>query len=641
MKRLALLVPVALFLATNLSAQVLSIESPGGVLAGHDLEFVINVEEAPEEGMEGSVLVDGRKALDVMLYEGGNEVVIADGAGPGAPRTVQVIAGRVMAEAVIDPIPGWLSIVPPVLAIVLALIFKDVLISLFLGVFAGALILFDWNPFLAFARSIDHYMVDAIADADHAAIIVFTTLLGGMVGLITKSGGSEGIVDIVRKWARSRPKGQLATGMMGLFIFFDDYANSLIVGSTMRPITDGLRISREKLAYIVDSTAAPVSSLVPISTWIGFEVGLIAAAFTSLGLPYDGYSTFIASIPYRFYPILALVMVFAIASMNRDFGSMLRAERRAEGTGEVLAAGDVPLADYAQSGMMPPADTPRHAINAIAPILTVIVVTIAGLWITGVQSLDAATAGSGTEYVRSVFESANSYQALMWASLAGVIVALALPAAQRLMPLTSLLSGMVEGFKAMLLALVVLVLAWSIGAVAADLHTADYVVGITESFLSPHLVGVVVFLTAAAIAFATGTSWGTMAILMPLVIPIAHGLSVAAGYAPGDDFYMTFMLGAISSVLAGSVWGDHCSPISDTTILSSMASGCDHVAHVRTQIPYALTVGVLGMIIGDIPTGFGVSPWISLAVGTVIVILIVRFVGKKVEPVPVTAPAEL
>jgi Na+/H+ antiporter NhaC len=191
------------------------------------------------------------------------------------------------------------------------------------------------------------------------------------------------------------------------------------------------------------------------------------------------------------------------------------------------------------------------------------------------------------------------------------------------------MEGLVEGFKAMLLACIVLVLAWSIGTITGQLHTADYVVGLTSGSLSPHWLPVLVFAMSAAIAFATGTSWGTMAILMPLVIPIAHHLSLEAGHAVDSKLYYTFMLGAISSVLAGSVWGDHCSPISDTTILSSMGSGCDHIAHVRTQMPYAFGIGVLGMIIGDIPTAYGLSPWISIAVGSAIIVGGVLLLGKR------------
>jgi Na+/H+ antiporter NhaC len=416
---------------------------------------------------------------------------------------------------------------------------------------------------------------------------------------------------------------------MGVVIFFDDYANTLIVGSTMRPITDRLRISREKLAYIVDSTAAPVASIFPISTWIGFEVGLIAAAFTELAIPYNPYTTFIGSIAYRFYPIFALVLGFTIAFSCRDFGPMLKAELRASETGKVVADGDVPLADYSSSALAPPPGIPHRAMNAFIPIGVVIVVTIAGLYVSGAAGLSRSDYDSSFVWFREVFSSANSLDVLLWASLSAATIALLLPIVQRILTIREAMEGLVEGFKAMLLACIVLVLAWSIGTITGQLHTADYVVGLTSGSLSPHWLPVLVFAMSAAIAFATGTSWGTMAILMPLVIPIAHHLSLEAGHAVDSKLYYTFMLGAISSVLAGSVWGDHCSPISDTTILSSMGSGCDHIAHVRTQMPYAFGIGVLGMIIGDIPTAYGLSPWISIAVGSAIIVGGVLLLGKR------------
>jgi Na+/H+ antiporter NhaC len=419
---------------------------------------------------------------------------------------------------------------------------------------------------------------------------------------------------------------------MGVLIFFDDYANTLIVGSTMRPITDKLRISREKLAYIVDSTAAPVVSILPISTWVGFEVGLIAAAFTAAWASFNPYVAFIASIPYRFYPIFALVLGFTIAPAAATSGRCCAPSAAPATLGEVIAPGDKPLADYRATALDPPDGMPRRAANAVLPILTVVGVTLYGLYLTGSAALaggaDAPLAGSWAWW-REVVAASDSLTTLLWASLAGVVVALVLPLAQRLMTVNQGVEAMVEGCKAMLMALIVLTLAWSIGAVSDELGTAAYVVGLTEGVLSAHWLPVLVFVLSAVVAFSTGTSWGTMAILIPLVIPIAHGLAAAAGQAPGEGVYMTILVGTISSVLAGSVWGDHCSPISDTTILSSTASSCDHIAHVRTQLPYALGVGVLGMVVGDIPTAYGMSPWVSLVVGAGVVVGVVLWFGKK------------
>ncbi|HVT42832.1 MAG TPA: Na+/H+ antiporter NhaC family protein [Thermoanaerobaculia bacterium] len=627
MKRLAFFVLILLSSLTLTADVTLSVTSSGASLRHGRLHLEIEAGElaAPQPAQ---ILIDGREVHEFELVEGKQTVTI-EAAAAGSVSEVTVRTTGAEATTRLEQIPGWLSILPPLIAIALALLFKDVLIALFAGVFSGAMILYHWNPIRAFARTIDSFVAPALADGDHAKIIIFSVLLGGMVGLITRSGGTQGIVERIKGFATNARRGQVTTWVMGIFIFFDDYANSLIVGSTMRPITDRLRISREKLAYIVDSTAAPVASIFPISTWIGFEIGLIAAAFTQLDLPFNAYTTLIASIPYRFYPIFALVLGFAIAFTCRDFGPMLRAERRASETGKVIADGDTPLADYNATSMAPPDGIPKRARNALIPIFTVIAMTIIGLFVSGSAAVNRADYPSAYKWLQDVFSNASSLDALLWASLTAVVVALLLPLAQRLLTIRQAMDAMVEGFKAMLLALIVLVLAWSIGSICAQLHTADFVVGLTQGVLSPHWLPVLVFIASAAISFATGTSWGTMGILMPLVIPIAHGLSLGAGHPVGSEAYHVFMLGTISSVLAGSVWGDHCSPISDTTILSSMGSGSDHIAHVRTQLPYAFAIGILGMLIGDIATAFGLNVWLALALGSAMIVGAVLLLGKR------------
>lgn len=625
----ALLALACLALPLHAETAELSVAPEGAVLGNGSLHLKVNAENlVPPPEREAVVLIDGREVHRFPLTEGEQSVTV-ENAGLRGRGTVEVRSGDLAASTAVRTIPGWLSLLPPLVAIAVALILKEVLIALFSGVFLGALILHGWNPVTAFARSIDSIVAPAFADADHVKIVIFSMLLGGMVGLISRSGGTQGIVERIKGFATTARRGQLATWLMGILIFFDDYANCLIVGSTMRPITDRLRISREKLAYMVDSTAAPIASVFPISTWIGFEIGLIAAAFTQLGLPYNAYLALIDSIPYRFYPIFALVLGFTIAISCRDLGPMLRAERRASDTGRVIGEDDVPLADYGASALAPPADMPRRASNAFLPILTVITTTIIGLYVSGSSALDRADFATQGEWLREVFSNASSLDVLLWASLLSVVVAAVLPLAQKILTLKEVSDAMVEGFKSMLLAVIVLVLAWSIGEVTGQLHTADYVVGFAQGALSPHFLPVLVFLIAAGISFATGTSWGTMAILMPLVIPIAHGLSTAAGHAPGASAYYVFLMGTISSVLAGSVWGDHCSPISDTTILSSMGSGSDHIAHVKTQIPYAIGLGVLGMLVGDIPTTYGLPVWASLIIGTVIIVAVVMIFGKR------------
>jgi len=620
----------------------LELETHRANLSGLPLAFTVRVVGVADgDSILLETDIDGLPVDRRSLSTGEHELVLDNVKLPSGSHSLQLTAAGARAEASIRVIPAWLSILPPLVAIGLALITKEVLLSLFLGVFSGALFIYNWQPLTALARTIDHYVASAVADPNQAAILVFTTLLGGMVGLINKSGGTLGIVDKIRPFATSPQRGQFATWALGIMIFFDDYANTLIVGSTMRPITDRLRISREKLAYIVDSTAAPVASIFPISSWIGFEVGLIAAAFAVVDIPFNAYTTFVASIPYRFYPIFALVLGFTIAVTGRDFGPMLKAERRARKTGKLLADDAVPLANFNTDILEPPPGAPRRAINAIVPILAVIGITIAGMYSSGSSGLERADFGTTGAWLREVFGNADSIAALCWASLGGVILAFGLPLVQRIFTLREGVGAMVEGFKSIFLALIVLILAWSIGSVCSELQTAEFLVGLSQGVLSPHWFPVLIFLLSAAVSFATGSSWGTLGILMPLVVPIAHGLSIGAGLALGSDGYSAVLVGTISSVLAGSVWGDHCSPISDTTILSSTASGSDHIAHVRTQLPYALSMGVLGMLLGDIPTAYGMSPWISLVVGTVVIVVGVLWLGRKVsDPSPVTTLSE-
>ena len=562
----------------------------------------------------------------------------ADGVAPdGLPTTTaegdtgtEAAVEAADAEAKLDV--GWLAVVPAILAIAAALLFRQVIVALFLGVWAGAWIVsgdlaFGW--FTGLFATIQTYVLAALADSDHAAIIIFTLMIGSTVGLIQRNGGTAAIVEVATRWARSAGRGQLATALLGTAVFFDDYANTLIVGGTMRPITDRLRVSREKLAYIVDSTAAPVACLALTTTWIGYEVGLIGTAVDALpGYDEGAYSVFLNSIPYSFYPILALFFVYVVALSRRDFGPMLAAERRARQRGELFRPGSNAEAAQAEAeAMEPPPDAPRRLMNAVIPILVLVVGVLAGLWITGRATV--AEAG-GEMTLKNIIGDANSYTAMMWASLASVLVALVLTVGQRILTLTEAMDAWYAGMRTMLLAIVILVLAWALSNVNEALGTADVLVSALSDSLSPGWVPALVFVLAAATAFATGSSWGTMGILMPLVIPLAWGVLAADGLHTSGEYHH-IIYSTVSAVLAGAVWGDHCSPISDTTILSSLASSCDHIDHVRTQLPYALTVGFVALLLGTIPTGFGVPWWVMLPIMAGVLYAIVRFVGQPVD----------
>jgi Na+/H+ antiporter NhaC len=407
----------------------------------------------------------------------------------------------------------------------------------------------------------------------------------------------------------------------------------------MRPVTDRLRVSREKLAYVVDSTSAPVASIMFVSTWVGYEISLIddglkaaakAAATSNPALAQrlsqtSAFNVFLDTIPYRFYPLLALFFVLLVILMRRDFGPMLQAELRARSGGGVFRPGAALMTDTSSGAMDPPAGAPLRALNAFLPVLVVVLTVVLGLYLSGNAAL-----GPGTHSLREAFGAANSFHVLLWASLLGSIAAILLTVGQRILTLQQTMEAWLGGLRSMVLAMVILVLAWSLGSVTEMLGTAQYLSSALQGNVSMHFLPVIVFVVAAAISFATGTSWGTMAILLPLVIPLGASLTTAADFNAGGHY--TILLGVVSSVLAGSIFGDHCSPISDTTVMSSMASACDHVDHVRTQLPYALLVAVVGMVVGDIPTAYGVNPYVSLLAGAVILFLVVRFVGKPNEP---------
>ncbi len=569
-----------------------------------------------------------RTVLIVLIIVGGFAVASAgalsnDAAGP---TVIQNISLNITPGASVEVagggsdanLPAWTSILPPLLAIVLALLFRHVLVALALGVWLGAFLISGFSPWASFARLLDTYIVNAIADRGHASILVFSLLLGGMLGLMTQSGGAKGLASWVSTDATSRRRGQLTTWFFGLLVFFDDYANSLLVGASMRPVTDRLRISREKLAFLVDATAAPVASLALISSWVAVEVGYIEDQFVHLGIERDAYVTFIETIPFRFYPILMLLFVAWLAFRGRDFGPMLLAERRALDQGLLTRPGSQPASDFHEESV--PEDIPGRAMNALIPVVTVVLVAAIGIYVDGrAKVLSAGMALS----LRAIVGEASSSAAILWATGTGCVVALGLSVGSGALSFRKSIDAWMGGMRSMLFAAVILVLAWSLGAVCRDLNTASFLIGAVGDWITPTWIPAMVFVMAALVSFATGTSWGTMAILFPLVVPLAHQI------APGSE---TILLGTVSSILAGSVWGDHCSPISDTTVLSSMATSCDHMDHVRTQIPYALLVGGVSLVCAEVPVAAGwYGPWVGLLVGGVVMIAVFELISRPVR----------
>ncbi|AXR77549.1 Na+/H+ antiporter NhaC family protein [Natrarchaeobaculum sulfurireducens] len=520
---------------------------------------------------------------------------------------------------------GALSLVPPLLAIVLAIVTRRPILSLFLGIWSGGVIA---TGGLGIGQTFD-WLVEAIIadDGFHAQILLFTLLLGSGVALIWRLGGAIAI----RNWAIDRLETQrtvgVATWTLGLVMFFDDYANTAIVGSTMREISDRLRISREKLSYIVDSTAAPVATI-GLSSWVAFQLSMIGEGYGVIeedhGVDTPGlFETFVSSIPYNTYALLAIVMVAIVVISRRDYGEMLDAEHRARETGLVNREDAQPLQEVEKDLGAPIDDRPMLR-TFFAPVVVLIVVTLAGAFWTGYEgwleeqaeagaptALEAAMAEAGTlQVLVDVVGAGDFAAALVWGSFAMVLTAIVIGLGYGLFGLAKSVEAILDGFRLMTTAVTILVLAWGISAVADDLGTGAYIAGVAEDVVSPAILPIVVLLVAAFVAFTMGSSWATMGIVTPIALPVAYELT-------GTFELMPVMVGAVFS---GAIFGDHASPISDTSVLSSTFTGADLIDHVRTQLYYAGTV-MLVVVLCYVLFGFlGVGPVVFLPLGVVLLV---------------------
>ncbi len=460
------------------------------------------------------------------------------------------------------------------------------------------------------------------------AVLGFVFVLIGTVALVVRAGGIAGVADRFVVFARSARSTRLISFFLGLFVFFDDYANTLIVGGTMRPLADRMRISREKLAWIVDSTAAPVAGLSVLSTWVAFEVSQFAPQLGVVGLDEAaGYSVFLQTIPYRFYCILSLVMVGMVCLTSRDFGPMLVAEQRAHRTGAVFRPGARPMSASGTSDSDAKEGIPHLARVALIPIGAMIFSILALFWIQG-ESSHASHIGTGLgfahlqEVLRGVED--NTYL-LFKGSCVGLVLAVSLALGMRLLSPREVVEAVFSGSRTLGMAVGILFLAWAMAAVCKGLGTGEYL-----KLLAPHipalLLPIGLFLIACVISFATGSSWSTMGILLPIIIDLAA--TVGAGTPLGA---MGMVIITIGAVLDGSIFGDHCSPISDTTLLSSAAAGSDHMDHVKTQAPYAVVVMLVALLLGYLPVSAGLSVWLSLPIAVMAVIGLVIGIGRRAE----------
>ncbi|MBJ6707296.1 Na+/H+ antiporter NhaC family protein [Campylobacter upsaliensis] len=548
---------------------------------------------------------------------------------------------------------GFITLLPPFIAIILAFITKDVILSLFMGVLSGTFLLsLASNIFFvdtialiniydtlveSFSKIIS-YVLKSTSDPVNAGIILQILCIGGLVALITKMGGAKAIALQFAKRAKTAISAQLNTWFIGLLIFFDDYANLLIVGPIMRPLADKFKISREKFAFIIDSTAAPVAGIAIISTWIGLEVSLIKNAYASIGIDnISAFGIFVETIPYRFYNIFMLFFVALTAIMGREFGSMYAAQIRAKTTGQIAPmpkSAALDTAELEDQFLAPKDGIEIRAFDAIVPVMTLIILAILGFYFNGFSVLEGEELANAKanplsfETLRSAFGSADSSIVLFQAALFAAIVAIFIGVRRKIFNIKEAIETWIYGWKTMIFTIVLLLIAWSLSSIVKDLGTSTFITHLLADKLPEFILPATIFAFASLISFAIGTSYGTMGVLMPLAVPLAFEVAKLNGLE--SEALHHYMVLNISCVLTGAIFGNHCSPISDNVILSSMSAKCDHMEHVRTQIPYALFICAISLFTGYIPTALGLSVWLVLPLNFILITLLLRIIGKKV-----------
>lgn len=528
----------------------------------------------------------------------------------------------------------FLTLIPPIVSIFLAFINKNVVISLFIGILSGSFLLSlnSTNLLLALPQGFIDFIyraLNSLADPWNAGIILQVLAIGGVIHLVAKMGGAKAIAISLADKAKSSKGTQIITWFLGLLVFFDDYANSLIVGPIMRPVSDKMNISRERLAFIIDATAAPIAGLAIISTWIGLEVGLINDAFSGIGLNNDAFGIFLQTIPYRFYNILILAFVIITIVLAKDFGPMRKAEIKSKQSD--FNNLDAKHNDLIQSELEPKDGVKLSVWNAIIPIGTLIVTSLIFFYYSGYTSI---VNGDNIELqnlmlksplsflaIKEAFSSADASVALFQSSIISSIVAILMAVSKKIFKVSEAIEIWIDGMKSLLMTAVILILAWSLSSVIKDLGTAKFLVTLLSGSMPAFLLPSVIFILGSIISFSTGTAYGTMGILMPLAIPLAHSIN--------PD--ISFIVISTSAVLTGAIFGDHCSPISDTTILSSMGAGCNHIDHVKTQMPYALFVASITVLFGYIPAGLGISIYIVIPISIIAIFIGVQLFGKKAD----------
>jgi len=475
---------------------------------------------------------------------------------------------------------GWWSVLPPVLAVGLAIASRQVVLSLFAGVWIGWVVHAGWDPLAGTAAAIQ-CLIDVFADAGNTRVIVFTILVGALLILMQRGGGIDGFLALVDRWrwSRTRRGAQIMAWLIGLGVFVESNLTCLVVGTVSRPLFDRLKISREKLAYICDSTSAPVCIMLPINGWGATVLGLLGAqaALGNLG-DQGALSVFLAAVPLNFYAITAILIVLVVAVTGWDVGPMRRAERRAREEGKVLRDGARPVVDTDVITVATKEGAGPRLANMIVPLAVMVLMVLAGIAITGIAGVRGA--GLPAPVLIDYLDQSSGSTAVLWGVLAGVVAAGAMLWSQRLASVQDLVDLAFRGGGGVLPLAVLMVFAFAIGMTSNALGTGPFVAAQVQPLLTPALVAPIIFVVSGFIAFSTGTSWGTFAIMIPLAVPLVAQFNAAGASVPIPL--------VVSAVLGGGVFGDHCSPVSDTSVVSSMASASDHIDHVRTQMPYAL-----------------------------------------------------
>ncbi|MDW3209860.1 MAG: Na+/H+ antiporter NhaC family protein [Reichenbachiella sp.] len=480
---------------------------------------------------------------------------------------------------------GFWSLVPPLVAIGLALRTKQVFLSLTLGIWIGWVIIEGGNPLSGSFATLNAF-VAVFEDAGNTRTIIFTLLIGALIALIQRSGGVAGFIESVKnvlekqeqKNRNNRRLVQLFASLTGIVIFVESNISILTVGTLYRPIFDNLKIPREKLAYLADSSSAPSCIIFPFNAWGAYIMGLLV--MQGFDRP---FATMMSALPYNFYPFLALGIVGYIIYTGKDFGPMKKAEKRAQDEGKLIADGSTPMISDEVSMLEAKENIAHRSINMILPIITMIVMMPVMLVYTGWESLES-TEGSFIDLSLQAMGQGSGSTSVLTAVATSVLIAIALYKAQRLLGIKEMVGLSLKGMSGMVSLAILMVFAFALGSLCKELKTGLYVAEVSKAWLSPNLVPAIVFLVSCFIAFSTGTSWGTFAIMISIAVPMATSMNV--------DPHL-----AIAAAIGGGVFGDHCSPISDTTIISSMASASDHVDHVNTQLPYALTAGGVTLIL--------------------------------------------